>query len=300
MSKFSWVCILVLAGCASSQGTPERTINPDRASLESMVIEQTLSSGNLTGAANPASFSKSRRNAIIQARLAEIDVLYYRYESGLSREVRQGNFGFSLAKIVVGGVGSQVSEATSRGLSALGAALEGTKAAYDKDVLLDQSLQAFIAQMRANRSAVKERIVDRYDVDPTDYTLQMALSDLADYEQAGTLSSALAGLTQSAQKQQEINDSALRSTEDRVIRTSRPAAFTPRVRKLLVWIESGTSPDEIKARQDNATSCYNEADKSSMPNPNLNTTLFFGTSQKYKEVEDQVFKCLVEKFNYSI
>ena len=272
-----------------------------------MVIDETLSKRNLTGTekspidlADPASFSKSRRNAIIQARLAEIDVLYYRYESGLSREVRQGNFGFSLAKIVVGGVGSQVSEATSRGLSALGAALEGTKAAYDKDVLLDQSLQAFIAQMRANRSAVKARIVSRYSAEPVNYTLQMALSDLADYEQAGTLSSALAGLTQSAQTQQQINDTELRSTENRVIRTSRPAAFTPRVRKLLVWIESGTSPDEIKARQDNATACYNEADKSSMPNPNLNTTLFFGTSQKYKEVEDQVFKCLVEKFNYSI
>ncbi|MEO1748652.1 MAG: hypothetical protein AAFR27_08555, partial [Pseudomonadota bacterium] len=79
--------------------------------------------------------------------------------------------------------------------------MSGSQAAYQRDVLLDQTLQATISQMRADRSTVKARIVGRYDANQLEYTLQMALSDLADYERAGTLSSALSSISGTASEQ---------------------------------------------------------------------------------------------------
>ena len=206
----------ILAACSSVQQDPGGTITPDRDSLEELVIEQTLDPQNLVNLADSWRLTKARRNAIIQARLAEIDILYYRNERDISREVRSGNFGFSLAKIFVGGIGSQAAEATAQSLNALSAVLEGAKSAYDRDILLEQSMEAFVSQMRANRAAVKARIVSRYNDESTAYTLQMALSDLTAYQQAGTLDAALSGITEIANKNEKEAQEELRSTEDKM------------------------------------------------------------------------------------
>ncbi len=261
MKKFFAVSVasFVLASCATTSDQSPRSLSDTR-DFESLIVNGTLDSISPTEIQYPESLSETRRNSIIQARLAEIDVIYYRYESAISRDVRQGNFGFSLAEILVGGAGAVASKGTSQGLSAASAALAGTRSAYNKDILLDQSLQAFITQMRANRATVKSKILERLESSVTDYTLQAALSDLAQYEQAGTLGSALAGITEAAQSNERAAAGVLATTEERVFQVDTrrtPQVFGVHGRSLADYLANGTFPTTREERFALLTQCYN-------------------------------------------
>lgn len=152
---------MALSACdAGFTGTPRASINPDL-DFNGLIITSTLNEARLAALAQQPFVDAITRNTIIEARMAEIDVLYYEYENNITSEIRRGNFLTSLGGILVGAAGAQASGRAGQNLSALSGVISGGSAAYQKEVSLDQSVQAFISQMRASRNTLKEQVLGK-------------------------------------------------------------------------------------------------------------------------------------------
>jgi hypothetical protein len=146
------------------------------------------------------------RNQIISARMYVADLEYDNFEAQLTREMQDEgilatavNLGLTTSATLVGGA------ATKTILSGVATGVTGLDKAYSEKELLANTIQALQTQMRADRKAQSAIILAKMlqdngtaqkTVTPIDqYSLPMALSDTARYYQAGTVASALIGLT---------------------------------------------------------------------------------------------------------
>lgn len=150
----------------------------------------------------PPGAQASYRNQIITARMYLIDVEYSRYEAQLTQELQ--NEGLLATATSLGLTTSATLvpvEQTSRLLSGIATGVTGLDKAYSEKELLSNTIQALQTQMRADRKAEAAAIYTKMTTSggaPTSidqYTLPMALSDTDQYYQAGTISSALIGLS---------------------------------------------------------------------------------------------------------
>ena len=110
-----------------------------------------------------ARVDKERRNEIIFARMAEIDILYSDYETRFARQQREADLGFALLGLGLGGAGAFAGEVASQALSAASGAVAGAQQAYEKQILVERTVQALVSQMRANRAQVRETILTKLD-----------------------------------------------------------------------------------------------------------------------------------------
>lgn len=284
---------LVLSACESGIGAgPQSSINPER-DFNAIIINNTLAPARLAALAQRSFVDANTRNAVIEARMAEIDVLYFQYERDLSAGVRRGNFVTNFAAVLIGAAGSQASGPTSQALSALGGVIAGGGAAYQKEVLLEQSVQAFLSQMRVNRNQVKQDILSNMTRPGTAYTLQGALSDLARYEQAGTLATAVSGITETAQAREVISVRALDRTEAqtstaRATVDRRPLNATDRSRAINAFISGGADRAQQTARFAQAQACF---DAAAGPKPDSFTT-FVANPGDSPALADAIAGCL--------
>ena len=123
-------------------------------------------------------------------------------------------------------------------LSGLATAVTGLDKAYDEKMLLANSMQALQTQMRADRKARAAVIYAKMLKDngsrktPTpieEYTLPMALSDANGYYQAGTLASALVGLSKTVANAEQHADTAkgLHGPDPVAVTSARETAVPP-------------------------------------------------------------------------
>lgn len=121
-----------------------------------------------------------------------IDVNYDVYENNLTREMQNLNFAATVANIALTAVASQITPPGTKDiLTATAAGLTGAKAAYDKEVLIQRTIQIIQSQMRANRDRVARRILQRLNASADEYPLMMAWIDLQAYYKAGTFTDGL-------------------------------------------------------------------------------------------------------------
>lgn len=294
------VGVLALSGCeAGFSGKPASSIDPER-DFNAIIINGTLNKERLAVLAQQPFVDRNTRNAIIEARMAEIDVLYNEYETNITAEIRRTNFGTSLAGIVVGAVGAQASGGAARNYAALGGVLSGASAAYQKEVLLDQSIQAFISQMRASRNAQKQRILSKLNLPGTAYSLQAALSDLSAYEQAGTLASAVSGLTEKAQTAERSSAAELQTTERRVLNARVNRAPAPQSRTVFNigrWINAPADQDGKAARNRQANECFDTAEVDNKPDSFVGYVL---NADDFEPLGDAIKACLNTRFGAGI
>lgn len=259
-----------LTACeAVFRGTPKDSISPAR-DFNAIIINGTLEESRLRYLAAQPFVDAVTRNAVIDARIAEIDILYYAYENNISAEIRRGNFATSIAGILVGAAGAQAAGRAGQNLSALSGVISGGSAAYQKEVLLNQSIQAFTSQMRANRNAKKTVILKKLGHPGTAYTLQAALADLASYQQAGTLASAVAGITETAKIEEEASGTILQSVEGTSIEAREtlnrtPLNSSPVSRSIPAFIAAGTTEADRRARLERARNCFAIASVANKP-----------------------------------
>jgi len=83
----------------------------------------------------------------------------------------------------------------AQALSAATAGIAGTRAAYEKEVLAQQTLPALDTAMHAQRDTIAAAIERNLTKTSTEYPLAAALSDLSAYYAAGTVLGALNGVT---------------------------------------------------------------------------------------------------------
>lgn len=134
-----------------------------------------------------------------------IDVQYFAFETALTQERQQLGFLSTVTNIGLTGTASLITPVVTKNiLTAIAAGLTGTKAAFNDEILLNRTIQVLQSQMRGNRSRKASLILSRLGSPSSVYPLGLALSDLEEYYQAGTITSALLDVT-GAVAQETIN-----------------------------------------------------------------------------------------------
>jgi hypothetical protein len=191
-----------LAGCASHQVGPNRPvpIETDIQMVSSLAYPQ-----DLVSFASNWPDKGAARNEMLTARMYVADMEYQVYEANLTKEMQDEGLLGTAASLGLTTSSTLVSPAVTKTiLSALATGVTGLDKAYNEKELLSNAMQALQTQMRADRNAQAAQIYARMfttDKKPTpisQYTWTMALSDAEAYYQAGTISSALIGLTRTA------------------------------------------------------------------------------------------------------
>jgi hypothetical protein len=151
---------------------------------------------------NPLSIRTApERNAFITARIYAIDMEYTYYESQLTHETQDINFGATAATLGLATTASLIPVAhTSRALSGIAAGVTGLDTAYNEKVMLTKTIQNVQTQMRANRNEQVARIYSNMKCDINGYPVGLALSDLETYYRAGTFTEGLIGLSGTVNK----------------------------------------------------------------------------------------------------
>jgi hypothetical protein len=188
----------------------------------------------------PLSGQRDCRDEIVQALMAAIDVRYAEYE----REFFDGNrlvgFGSSVAVLGLGTAGSLAATGTAQVLNAISAAVTGTREAFGREMMADQTSAALLTAMRNARNQVAIRIREGLRQDGAGYPLGIALFDIHAYFRAGTMPGALSSLT-------EIVGDRARTTQQELRTVGRGFATTPSAARLRNHLEA---PELTEAQRD--------------------------------------------------
>jgi len=174
------------------------------------------------------------RNQVISARMYIADMEYNYYEARLTREIQDEGLLATAISLGLTGSASLIPVAqTSRLLAGIATGVTGLDKAYNEKELLNNTVQALQTQMRRDRKAQAADIYSKMfvgggqTVTPIEqYPLPMALSDVDHYYQAGTLASALIGLSKTVATAEQNADNAKGQAgpnPGRVIETKRIA-----------------------------------------------------------------------------
>lgn len=190
------VMMTVMSGCIPSvKGGPERAFEPKE---EARILKHQMPDLNLpyyykSGEENRRIY----RNQYITSRMAYIDIRYFEYERDLAKERQGVDF---LSAMSIAGLTSAdalvASAATKSALAQATALINAGQTNYNEKIQFKQTLNIFINQMKANRAKMSSQIYQNLSQSDADYPLPIAMSDLEQYYQAGTLAGALASATQ--------------------------------------------------------------------------------------------------------
>jgi hypothetical protein len=139
------------------------------------------------------------RNKIVYSLIAEIDYVFYDYETELFLNDGQFKMGSDFVQLGMAAAGTLAYG--SRGktiLSALLTGVTGVSLSVDKNFFREQTVQAITSSMEANRDRIKTLILQQLSKDTTSYPFEAARADLIHYFFAGTLPAGLQQLSQDA------------------------------------------------------------------------------------------------------
>lgn len=140
---------------------------------------------------------RALRDQIVLARMYGIDINYLDYEAKLTRERQEIGFIGTVTNLALTSTASLAgSKETKAILSAAATGLTGVNEAYENEVLLDRTVAVIQQQMRAERKLVRASILTRLEMPVIQYPLELALSDVESYYRAGSVTSALIGVSQ--------------------------------------------------------------------------------------------------------
>jgi hypothetical protein len=204
---------LSFAGCTSSQEGPIRPITiADDVANAKLFADAALSDFY----AGPMAHRAEVRNEIITARMFIADMEYHYYEARLTKEVQEEGLGATLTSLGLTTAATLLPAASTKAILAGAAtAVTGADKAYSEKELLSNTIQALQTQMRADRKTQAAVIYAKMlrdngkTITPIiEYTLPMALSDAETYYQAGTIASALIGLSKTLANAEQNADEA--------------------------------------------------------------------------------------------
>jgi hypothetical protein len=204
---------LSFAGCTSSQEGPIRPITI----ADDVAYTRALAEPDLTAFYGAAALKQAEvRNQIITARMYIADVEYHYYEARLTKEVQEEGLGATLTSLGLTTAATLLPAASTKAILAGAAtAVTGADKAYSEKELLSNTIQALQTQMRADRKTQAAVIYAKMlrdngkTITPIiEYTLPMALSDAETYYQAGTIASALIGLSKTLANAEQNADEA--------------------------------------------------------------------------------------------
>jgi hypothetical protein len=223
---------LFLGGCA----TEDRTLQPDgKTSLNVphtfVYSYDTAASANqaffLTAYANAKDRRAEVRNQILFELMGIIDDEFGRFERALSGTTRTKNFAVSSASMSLTGVATFATGSAAKILAAVDTGLKGINGAVDKDLLAGKASEALIYQMRANRSKVQSAIYGQMAKTDAEYPLEAGIHDLVEYFNEGSVTVALASLTQTVATQASTAASAAAAAKVNLVMPAPRSASSP-------------------------------------------------------------------------
>lgn len=199
-----------VAGCNSLQPGPTRPITiDDDVTWARDLVQYDLS---IFVAANPNT-QAALRNEIVTARMYIADMEYHYYETRLTRDMQEEGFAATMASLALTTSATLIPVTQTKTLlSGIATGVTGADKAVTEKILLSNTIQALQTQMRADRKTEAGVIFAKMSkpngvVTPiTEYTLAMALSDADTYYQAGTIGSALIGLSKTVANADQTAD----------------------------------------------------------------------------------------------
>jgi hypothetical protein len=136
--------------------------------------------------------AKALRNRMVYQLFAEIDYVFYDYETKLFLNQGRFNVGSDFLQLGLAAGATITNGARAKTiLSALLSGVTGTSLSIDKNFFRQQTVQAIASSMEANRDKVKAVILQELTQDNTTYPFSAARAELIKYFFAGTLSSGL-------------------------------------------------------------------------------------------------------------
>lgn len=226
---------LLLSACATVRGGPSvimETEDPRLGSIRQAMTQACLNlpswNGTLVRASagdgsdegdendNPPTVTTAMRNELALAYMLAANEVYDSFESGMVNDGRVLGFVATITSLGLATAGAAAGGHTAKVLSAANTGVIGERAAYTKEFLFDQTITALQNQMQARRTKVRARIYQSLAKPMDEWPVCMALQDLREYEQAGTLASALQNLNETA--------AAARAGEEKQIERVRFAA----------------------------------------------------------------------------
>ncbi len=190
------VVLITATGCSTMAGYPDQSGDPkaDLRTLQSYWGPETLAKYATTP-------SRSLRDEIVNGRLRAIDLQFGLWQRALVTDTMKLNTGGDIANLAVTTAATITSSIHAKTiLSAIATALTGAKAAVNKDVFYDKTVPVLLAQMGAMRKQALVKLRTGLSQELTEYSLNQALTDVDDYYTAGTITAALAGITETAGK----------------------------------------------------------------------------------------------------
>lgn len=152
------------------------------------------------------------RNRIIFELIEKIDIEYGDYTKNVRYQRQFKDIVLDLLGLGFSSAGSFVGGPTVKSiLSGVSTGFQGVNTAIDRDIFAQETWQAVVNQMSADRSAVQSTILTNMAKKDADYPLEAAMEDLVHYIYAGTFTHALASIVantgQSAQDNKNtVND----------------------------------------------------------------------------------------------
>lgn len=199
------VLVLAVSGCSTFRGAPkpllEQKVVDGKGFVDAEAELRTLAT----------TVDMNQRNAAMLKLMALADVRYMHFRNDIvsdRKNTRSATNGLLLMTDIAATLTKSVG--VKDNYIALSALISGGENIYDKEYLLDRTIDALVAQMDANRKARQVEIYRRMDDPVTRYPSQAAFADTLEYYYAGTLNGALIGVQQSAAEQERRSDAELK------------------------------------------------------------------------------------------
>lgn len=257
-------CGGTLGGCAALTGYPQDPLKSDAASALSnqqgsqSVLDQLTAEyfGAKSEDAYKAASVDARqaiRDDIVLNRIRVYDMEFSLFERDLSSTNNSISLGTDLTALALNGLGATTGDAaTKAALAAASGGVIASNGAVNKDLFYQKTIPAIIAQMQADRQNVQATILTALHQSDKDYPLQRADLDLDKLNDAGSLNSAIANITQQASQSQTDSQNKVDSTT--IARTANavtvrswlfPSGSLDQTRhdQLRDWLKNNADPD---------------------------------------------------------
>lgn len=242
--------ILLAGGCAPVLGLPRDPENSgllgqsalltkleasfDPAEDEAYQRAGCVDLASCTGGAAVEAARRAKRDDIVLRRLRALNLEFSNFEERLYGDSNVVGTGGDLLLLVLGGLGATIGNAgVKAALAASSAGIVGAQATINKNLFFQRTIPALMAQMEANRAAVTTRILDGLGQSDAAYPLIRAELDLDALKRAGSIPSAISGITSQASNARAIAISEQANADARFVATSQlRASLRDRVGRL--------------------------------------------------------------------
>lgn len=241
--------LLCLGGCAAFSGYPKNYQNEKdilQADQPFLTADVRAKGDDPSDTVRGGLTQQQYRDTVIYRRIEVIDNYYYDFEAVLTGTYNGLDVGADLTVLALNGLGAVVGGAGSKAaLAAASAGVIGAKSAVNTDIFYQKTMPTLVAQMRAGRAQVLQKIETGLANPVAKYSIDQALNDVNAYYIAGTLPGAISQITAQA----GATVSTATANID-ALRTVKYQPLTPTAQRLVQWLFPGgdqtKTPDAAK------------------------------------------------------